>query len=198
MARDLARRWRRGIIVVVALSGVSLESTRAVAQTTSAPIQRRSARWGLIDAMGYGGLGTLVGVLVALSSPSQTIEPDNSDVASIGVGALLGVAIGAAIGANASSAIHDGKPVGDVHGGAVRLGSMLAGATAGALVSVPIISGSAVQADEAVFGALTIGGALLGGIYASRHREELESYRMSIAPVHAPVSGYGLRVAVRF
>ena len=91
MARDLARRWRRGIIVVVALSGVSLETTRAVAQATSAPIQRRSAHWGLIDAMGYGGLGTLVGFFVAASSPSEKIGPDDSDVASVGVGGMAGV-----------------------------------------------------------------------------------------------------------
>lgn len=46
--------------------------------------------------------------------------------------------------------------------------------------------------------ALAPGGGALGSVFASRHDEELTSYRFSVAPMHVPRAGYGVRVALAF
>lgn len=159
---------------------------------------RHSTRWALVDAVGYGGLGTLLGTAVAFTQSYETITPPASWFASIGAGAALGLATGAAIGGNAQRKIEQGRPVSPTHRGSVKFGAVMAGACVGALASVPIISGSAIQADEAVLATLAVSGGALGGMFASRHDEELTSYRFTVAPAHVPRAGYGVRVAFAF
>ena len=193
---ELAARCRRGI--TVAIAALSLAGTRAAAQITTPSVEQPSGRWVLVSAVGYGGIGTLAGVVAAAAIGSDAFIIDGAQLATIGTGAVLGALAGATIGTEARQSMRNGEPLGGVSRKALELGAVMAGATAGAILSTPIVMGHQINADTEVFSAFTASGAILGALYADRHRQELESIRLSIAPVHVPRAGYGLRVAVGF
>jgi len=155
-----------------------------------------SGRWGLVDAVGYGGVGFLAGVFAAWDSEM------GEGVTTIGLSSLAGAAIGAVIGSHASSRIRNGEPVGGTSRFAVSAGAILAGATLGACAAVPLINGEGegtpLGSDETTL-ALTMGtGTLLGAWYLRRHTDEFNSARVGITPIRTIDSAYGLRVSMRF
>lgn len=173
-----------------------LVGERAFAQLPSRPQPEGIARWGLVNAVGYGGLGFLVGVAAAWD------KDIDGAFATIGLSSLAGVVTGAAIGGHASKRIRSGEQLSGTSRFAVSAGAILAGATLGACAAVPLINGEGagtpLGSDESTLGILVGTGTLLGAWYLRRHSGELSGERLGIAPIRTIDSAYGLRVSVRY
>ena len=191
-AASTTRRW----VTCLALSSLFV-ADRAVAQS---PVRLESeggsGRWGLVNALGYGGVGFLAGVAAAWDSEI------GEGVATIGLSSLAGVVVGAAIGGHASNRIRNGEPLSGTSRFLVSTGTVLAGATLGACAAVPLIngegSGTRLGSDESALAILMGGGTALGVWYLTRHRGDFDGARLGIAPVRTIDSAYGLRISVRY
>jgi hypothetical protein len=187
--------WLTLFCLVVSLHASAQEPAQATSRV-------RSGRWGLIDAIGYGGVGVLVGYASALGSAfSDGSDSDLSPV--VLVAPIAGLAFGGAIGHNASSRINRGETPGPVTRLAVQTGAILAGATLGALASIPLIqggdrTGTLLGSDETTATILMTAGVALGALYVYRHRSDFRTTRISIAPVRTLDSAYGLRIALQY
>ena len=185
------RRW----ITCLALSCL-LIGERAFAQYPAPRTEDGIGRWTLANAVGYGGVGFLGGLVAAWDSEIY------EGVATIGLSSLAGAAIGAAIGSHASSRIRRGEPLSGMGRFAVSAGTILAGTTLGACAAVPLIngegSGTPLGSDESAL-AITMGaGTMLGAWYLRRHSGDFDGARLGIAPFRTIDSAFGLRVSVRY
>jgi hypothetical protein len=187
-----SRRW----ITCLALSCL-LVGDRVFAQS---PARLESegprGRWGLVDALGYGGVGFLAGLAAAWDSEI------GEGVTRVALSSLAGVVAGAAIGGHASNRIRRGEEVGGMSQFLVSTGTILGGATLGACAAVPLISGAGegtpLGSDGTAMAILMGGGAVLGVWYLNRHRGDFSGARLGIAPIRTVDSAYGLRVSVRY
>ena len=177
-------------------------SARAAGQdSTRAPSHARSGRWGLVNALGYGGVGLLVGYSAAVGAAFS--DASDTDLGVLLIAApLAGAALGASIGHSASSRINRGERPGAGSRFAVKTGAILAGATLGALASVPLINdegaGTPLGSDENTAAILMTTGVALGALYIHRHADDFSATRVSIAPMRTIDSAYGLRIALRY
>lgn len=191
--------WRVLRTLVMTGAILSVVPHRLVAQ--QAPARRSSVPWTLVDAIGYGGLGFGLGAAAAFAQDDGSI---GSGVAMIGMATAFGLGIGIKVGHDASVALKKGQPVGSATRFGALTGAVLAGATAGALVAVPLVnggseSGTAIGSDETTVAVTTATGALLGFVLASSQRKYFErAQQVSITPFSTRHRGHGLRVALRF
>jgi hypothetical protein len=128
--------------------------------------------WRVPTTIGYGGLGTAVGLL-AVHGTGYDLDAFGTVALATGAGAILGITTGYMIGQGADDRLARGDTLSWRHRNAVRLGAILSMATLGAAVSAarprPIVmrNGSHIEAyasDEALLrGAIAgaIGGVLL-------------------------------------
>jgi hypothetical protein len=195
-----ARRWMTWLALSLLLVGA-----RASAQEVSQPQPRSGiARWGLIDAVGYGGLGVVAGYAFAIASMGdEDWVPSDGAVMAIPALAAVGMITGAVIGHNASSRLRSGQPLGAGSRFAVTLGAVLGGATLGAassfaLVNSPEREGTALGSDEATVALLMGAGAALSTWYVVHHSSDFDEVRMSVVPMRTRDSAYGVRVAFRY
>jgi len=191
-AASATHRWITGLALSCLLVG-----ERGFAQS---PVRLESeggsGRWGLVNALGYGGVGFLAGVAAAWDSDLE------GAVATIGLSSLAGVVVGTAIGRHASNRIRNGEPLSGTSRFAVSAGTILAGATLGACAAVPLINGEGegtpLGSDESALAILMGGGTALGVWYLTRHRGDFAGARLGITPIRTKDSAYGLRVSVRY
>ena len=188
----MLRRWLPCLVLCCLLAGES-----AFAQLPAEP-QREvgTGRWGLVDAVGYGGLGFLTGLAASWDSDL------GEGVATIGLTTLTGFVTGAAIGHRASNRIRSGAPPTGGTRFVVSAGAILAGATLGACAAVPLFNGEGegtpLGSDETALAILMGGGTLLGAWYLHRHTSDFNGTRLGITPIRTRDSAYGLRVSVRY
>lgn len=178
------------LILACTLSGAPL-----LAQEADSATARSGVRWDLIDAVGYGGLGTAVGVAAAWD-----MEYDPGFAVIVATTAA-GVLLGGFIGGHARHMLGEGRRPGPVHAGAVAAGAVLAGATVGALASALLInsegSGTALGSDEQTFAVLVLTGGVLGGWFAYSRWDDLTGARLQMVPVYDR-GGPGIRGRIRF
>ena len=189
---SMMRRWLTCLVLCCLLAGES-----AFAQLPAEPRREGgTGRWGLVDAVGYGGVGFLAGVVAAWDSDIDQAVP------TIGLTTLTGLVIGAAIGHHASNRIRSGAPPSGASRSMVSAGAILAGATLGACAAVPLINGEGegtpLGSDETALAILMGGGTLLGVWYLRRHNSDFNGTRLGVTPIRTRDSAYGLRVSVRY
>jgi hypothetical protein len=130
----------------------------ALALTISSPEPATGQEhWKWTTATGYGAVGAGLGFI---SMGDEWYALDSRVL----VGGAAGVVVGWALGRNAAAKVENGVRPGTWHKNSIRLGTVLAGATAGGIVSGFIIqpSGSSrLGSDVAIFTtAVSAGGAL--------------------------------------
>jgi hypothetical protein len=176
-------------------------SPQAEAQMIQPIRQAAPIKWVVMDAIGYGGLGTVVGMALALSSYSCPFGPCDGAAMSVVGGAVAGAIGGAAIGIHARRTLAKGEQLGAVHRAAVLAGAMISGTTLGAVASFSLIngdgSGTPLGSDETTFGMLTLGGTAIGAILAARSANELNNPRVTISPAIG-AGRYGLDARLAF
>ena len=177
----------------------TLFGTRASAQTVSS--LRGVAPWGIIDAVGYGGVGLAAGYLFA-ALETDDLAPTDVGIAAITVSTISGVVGGALLGRRARARIASGRPVSAGHRLAVTTGAVFAGATLGAGAAFPLINpedeGTPLGSDEFTLMVAVGGGTVLGILYAMRHQRDFDATRVSVAPYVGRRGGTGLQMRVRF
>lgn len=190
---------RLAALMVIGL--VMAECTPEVATAQQGPASRRAhVPWTLIDAVGYGGAGFGLGFAGSLATPSEGLAPN---LAPIALGTLFGMGAGIAIGHVTNTRARDGRPIGGGLRTATLAGSVLAGATLGALAAVPLIggsneSGTALGSDGQTFAITTGAGAALGTAFAMRFRSSLDASPVALMPTYDPRGRIGVQVALRF
>ena len=194
----------RKLLLVFAVTASALMSDvpSVSAQSPRGVTPRGPIKWVILDAAGYGGVGFIVGAAAGLAmSPSCPFGNCSGLLIGVLGGTAAGLAGGAAIGNHARQAIANGQPLSAGHRSAVLLGTVLGGATLGALSSALLINGNGagtpLGTDEATFGMLTGGGTALGLAMAIMNSHELDSRRMSVRPSVGKGS-YGLSAKLAF
>lgn len=176
-------------------------SGRSSAQESPEQPTHRSGKWGLVDAIGYGGVGAFVGYASAVGASFSNSSDSEAGIMII-AGPIAGLALGATIGHSASSRINRGESLSGASRFAVGTGAILAGATLGALASMPLINGDGagtpLGSDETAFAVMTTTGVVLSALYIRRHADDFREPRVSIAPVRTIDRAHGLRVALRY
>ena len=156
--------------------------------------------WGFLDALGYGGLGFGLGVMVGAGMPSDNFGPSGTALGVIAGSTIAGVVGGAMIGGRARRALSRDQVISPGHRAAVAGGVVLAGATLGAVAAIPLISsegeGTPLGSDEQTFSLLAGGGAALGASYLLAQWHHLGN-RVSAAPIIREPGQYGLVLRVR-
>ena len=140
--------------------------------------------WRTLSTPGYA-----VGGLVAAAGPAFSTNSIESGVTVFGVGLVAGVITGWVVGGAAEERLARGEALPGWHKNALRTGTVLTGAGVGALGSFLIINGDAgggegAASDEAIFGGLVAGGAVLGAL-----TQVLLESRLEPGPARA---GFGL------
>jgi len=113
-------------------------------------------RWSLMSSLGYGGAG--VGLSFLASNPGW--PPLSTLVAVTGASTTAGYMMGARAGRDTP----DGPGIGGVHRTAVRLGTVFAGGTGGALVAAVITQGEGESGSVERVLATSIGVGVASGI----------------------------------
>lgn len=195
------RAGRRVGLAFVTVSSFGVASP-AVAQLETTTASDDGARWGVVDAIGYGGLGFGLGLAATWDMEGSGFGPPGAALVAIGASTVLGTVAGAMIGARAQRAIVAQGELEGVHRAAVIAGAIMAGGTLGALAAVPLVNGEGagtfLGSDEQTVTVLVLVGSALGSLYVWRHRGDFSSSRFSLAPVMSEGGEYGLRVGVTF
>ena len=177
-------------------------SAPAVAQDNGSPPSSRGAGWGIIDGIGYGGLGFGVAVAATWDMESDHFGPPVTALMIIGASTVAGTVLGAVMGSRAQRTVAAGRPLDGAHRVAVIAGGVMAGGTLGALTSAALIQGegegTVLGSDEQTFTILVLVGTALSSLYVWRHREELTSGGIGLAPEVHGSGKYGLRVRVTY
>lgn len=192
-------------LLFIAVASVSMMTSLprlADAQSPQPTHATVSTKWVLLDAIGYGGLGTAVGVMVAAGTASSCgFGPCDGAVMAVFGGAIAGAVGGAAIGIHARRTLARGDQLTPGHRTAVIAGELLAGSTLGAIASIPLIngdgSGTPLGSNERTLGLLTLGGTAIGGIMAMRSANELSGPHVTISPI-VGARRYGLDARLAF
>jgi hypothetical protein len=187
-------------LFLLLLLGVSIP---AAAQSNATSGSSGGAKWGLIDGVGYGGLGFGLGVAATWNMESDNlVGPPGEALVIIGASTVAGTILGAIVGTRAQRTIAARRSLEGAHRIAVIGGAVTAGATLGALASVPLIKGqgegTALGSDEQTFTLLVLAGGALGALYVWKHRSEFSSRNINLAPEITGDGEYGLRVRVIF
>lgn len=160
------------------------------------PVRAQGQSWALVDGLGYGAAGTGVGAMGAWN-----LDYDEG-FAVIALATGAGIAVGALVGHAADTRLARGEGLGGGHKAAVVAGSVLAGATLGALASAALINGEGedtfLGSDETTFTTLTLAGTALGAAVTWWRRDALRPRGVSVSPAVSPDGGAGLRVRVTF
>lgn len=168
----------------------------ATAQRESPPASTEGVKWGVVDAIGYGGLGFGVGLISAWDLEY------GSGALVVGAASLAGTIAGAVIGRRASQTLAADGQLGAGHRVAVIGGAIMAGGTLGTLAAVPLINGEGegtfLGSDETTVAVLAVAGGALGSLFVWRHRDELASRSVGIAPGLFGKAALGLRVRLEF
>lgn len=162
------------------------------------PTSVQAQQWAWVDAVGYGGVGVGLG---AMATWDTDLEPARGQtvVALSGVG---GMVIGALVGGAADRRLAREEELSDAHTAAVVFGSVMAGATAGALLSAAFIegegTGTPLGSDESTFVGLTVGGSALGAVLTWVARDALRPRAVTATPTVSAGGDVEMRVQVRF
>lgn len=196
--KQTPRSTRAGCsLFLILLLGVSIPAT---AQSNGTSGSSDGAKWGLIDGLGYGGLGFGLGVAATWNMESNHFGPPGEALVIIGASTVAGTILGAVVGSRAQRTITAGRSLEGPHRIAVIGGAVTAGGTLGALASIPLIEGqgegTVFGSDEQTFTLLGLAGGVLGALYVWKHRNEFSSRNVSLTPVITRVAGYGLRIRV--
>lgn len=184
-----ARRWITWLVLSCLLSGGRAQAQR---EDWTGP-RSDVGQWAIMDAVGYGGAGFLVGIAAAWESES---------FATIGAFTVAGVVAGTVIGRHVSQQAAAGAAPGAASRFFASTGALLAGTTLGAMVAVPLISNEGSRtplgSDETTAAVLMTAGTALGGVFLVQHNKDFSRTRVAFAPIRTRESAYGLRVAVRY
>ncbi len=182
-------RHGHGVPLLLLVLGFLLPPVEAGAQV----------EWAWVDALGYGGAGAALGVA---ANWNRSLDDLGTGIVVTGALAGAGVALGAYVGSRADRALDRGEPLGAGHRGAVVGGSVMAGATLGALGSAAFINsegeGTPFGSDESTFALFAAGGAALGGLFAWWRRDDLRPRPPPVAPYLDVEGRPGVRLSVRF
>lgn len=188
---------RHAVAMILALA----LAAPAAAQTDPPPADG-GARWGLYDAVGYGGLGFGLGLAAAWDMEGSGFGPPGEALALIGATTVAGVVAGALIGHRAGDAVADGREVGGAHRAATLGGVVLAGAALGTLAAVPLVNGEGegtpLGSDEQTVALLTAAGGALGAVFAWHQSDKLAPRGVSLTPTVTGSAEYGMRLRIRF
>lgn len=200
--RYMSRSWTRlrGLPAAVIVGLIVATYSPAMAQSGASSDREDGVDWSLLDAIGYGGLGFGTGLLAAWDMEGTDLGPPGEALALIGGATLAGTFGGWIMGDRAEDAIALGHELRSAHRAAAIAGVVLAGATAGALASIPFVSsggaGTPFGSDEETVALLVGAGAVLGSLYAWMRRDEGTDRRFRIVPALLEPNRYGLRVRV--
>jgi hypothetical protein len=194
--------WSPRLVVACCALPLITMSTPAGAQTDR-PGNASGPPWTLVGAIGYGGVGFGAGALLTWNMPSDNfVGPSDRALAIVAATTALGTLSGAIIGSTARRRHGRNERLSTGQQIAVVAGSVLAGATLGALAAVPLISsdgeGTPLGTDETTFGILTAGGGALGVLYAVSQRHWIGGSRVEINQGFRGLRQYELRAQLRF
>lgn len=189
-------RLLTGVLAILATSAALGAHTPAAAQSDAGRATVGSAKWTIVDAIGYAGLGFGLGLMAAWDQ-----EPE-AGRAIVAAAAATGLLTGGLIGHRAGSIINGGGQLNGAHRTAALAGAVMAGATLGALAAVPLINpdgeGTFLGSDEQTVMTLVLAGVVLGSVFAWRNRRELAFRNMDVMPARFGDGHYGLGVRLRF
>jgi hypothetical protein len=161
------------------------------------------APWGLVTAIGYGGLGFGIGVGLAIAplKEEQDLEAyAERALAFVPAATIVGLGVGAAIGRSASARLARSEPLSPMHRGAVITGSTLAGGTLGVLVAAVMISGDGsgtpIGSDEQAVTICAGTGTVLGLLYGQSRLARAHARTMEATPLLGG-GRYGVRFVIR-
>ena len=191
-------RWSIGSVLALVLCLTVSRPASMDAQEQTARGGGTGTRWGLYDAVGYGGLGFALGLVAAWDMEGTGLGPPAAALAVVGAATAAGIAGGAVLGRRASRSVASGEPVSGAHRAAVLAGGVLAGGTVGALASIPLINGDGegtpLGSDERTVALMIGAGLAAGAVFAVSRRQELAGRRITIVPEASTAGGYGIRV----
>jgi hypothetical protein len=137
--------WAMLSLVLILPCGASAP---AVSQINRSPPWRGGAKWGLIDGIGYGGLGFGIAVAATLDMESNHFGPPGAALVIIGASIVAGAVLGGVMGSRAQRTVAAGRPLHGAHRVAVVAGGVIAGGTPGALTSAALIKGEGERSAE--------------------------------------------------
>ena len=155
------------------------------------------APWPVINAIGYGG----VGFGLALANEVNSNHQFHTSILVIAGSGALGVGAGIVLGINTNNAIAERGIVPIGLRAASLAGSVLAGATLGTLVYIPLIDNSseARGKNKRTFRITTGTGAAVGALFAaSQYRGLTTARRVAVAPYYKGQGAAGLRITMTF
>jgi hypothetical protein len=171
-----------------------------------APLAAQS--WKSVEAFGYGAAGMVTGAAIGLASIDCQKEDFGCLTAGIPVifdalaGTAAGTVLGAALGSSADGKVARGEPLGEVHRVAIGFGAVLAGASLGAALGLPLVpgtfpGGTVTRGDKLGSAALTAAGAGLGAYFLHRRWGELGG-RVRVRPGVVEDGRAGIRASIAF
>lgn len=182
----------------------------ALALTAASPVRAQQGDaapptdppWALLNVVGYGGLGLGLGILAGARMPGNDPGPSGAALFTMAGMTIAGAWAGSVIGTGGARTLAEGRALGPAHRLAAVGGLILAGATLGALVSVPFIAPRGEEtplgSDETTFGLLAGGGAALGAFYATKQWGHIGARRLRVTPSVREGGQYSLGVRVHF
>lgn len=170
----------------------------------SAPTPSRAQASRGLNALGYGAVGAAVGVAATANASCEgsgfICIPPETVLATIG-GGLVGTILGSRLASGANAAVDEGRPLSSAHVAGITVGTLLGGATLGAIVSIPFISpdgeGTIFGSDEQTLGILMAAGAALGASHLWRHWGELTGGGLAVRPGIMPDGQPGVAARLR-
>ena len=172
-----------------------------LALSLCAPLQTGAQASRVLTGVGYGALGMAAGIAATSGSTCEGFVciPDEMVVAAL-IGGGIGTFLGAGAAASANRAVGEGRPVGGGRVAAIAVGTVLGGATLGALASSLLIngegSGTFLGSDERTVTLFMLAGTALAGLQLRRNWGRLTG-RVDVQPILTMDGRAGLATRVR-
>jgi len=157
-----------------------------------------------LNSVGYGVAGATLGALVTANASCEgefICIPTIAVLSTLG-GAALGAAIGGKAAASANRDVAEGRIVGSGHLAAVTVGTVLGGATVGAVASALLINpegeGTLLGSDGQTFTILTLAGTGLAVLNLRRTWGRLTGVQVEARPAIVGDGQPGVVARIRF
>lgn len=158
----------------------------------------------LLNSLGYGVAGATLGALATANASCEgefICIPTVTVFSTLG-GAALGATLGAKSAKSANRDVAQGRTVGSGHLAAVAIGTVLGGATVGAVASAVLINpdgpGTILGSDEQTFAILTLTGAGLAVLHLRKTWGRLTGAQVDARPAIVGDGQPGIVAHIRF
>ena len=196
-----------GLCAVVSLDVHAQQSSDVPGNAGGGNAEERTVSvgpWSVLDAIGYGGIGASVGLLVGFLCDFEhprSAWANHIPMMGGAVGALGGALGAFVIGHRAEARLARGEPLGGSHRNAVAAGPIVGGAALGALATIALLSGDSYRTPEEearTAKVLILGGAALGTLSVLSQWPTLVTRGVVISPAIRGPRDYGIQIRAAF